>query len=149
MYRSLTVLLTLSVAAPALAWNKAGHMVSGAIAAAALKQDNPAVFAKVVAFGAIIGIITVLFSFTLGASRVWFAISRDGLLEGPDDRLLSAMVEVGRGAVIASGGISSLADLRAVAELGCQGAIVGRAIYEGRIDVAEAVRLAATLDVIA
>jgi APA family basic amino acid/polyamine antiporter len=37
-------------------------------------------FAKVVAFGAIIGIVTVLFSFTLGASRVWFAISRDGLL---------------------------------------------------------------------
>ena len=33
-----------------------------------------------VAFGAIIGIITVLFSFTLGASRVWYAISRDGLL---------------------------------------------------------------------
>ncbi len=39
-------------------------------------------FAKIVAFGAIIGIITVLFSFSLGASRVWFAISRDGLLPG-------------------------------------------------------------------
>jgi APA family basic amino acid/polyamine antiporter len=37
-------------------------------------------FAKVVAFGAIIGIITVLFSFSLGASRVWYAIARDGLL---------------------------------------------------------------------
>ena len=37
-------------------------------------------FAKVVAVGAIVGIITVLFSFSLGASRVWFAISRDGLL---------------------------------------------------------------------
>jgi APA family basic amino acid/polyamine antiporter len=37
-------------------------------------------FSKVVAIGAIVGIITVLFSFTLGASRVWYAISRDGLL---------------------------------------------------------------------
>ncbi len=37
-------------------------------------------FAKLVAVGAIIGIVTVLFSFTLGASRVWYAISRDGLL---------------------------------------------------------------------
>ena len=37
-------------------------------------------FSKVVAVGAIVGIVTVLFSFTLGASRVWFAISRDGLL---------------------------------------------------------------------
>ncbi|MEO6882230.1 MAG: amino acid permease [Mycobacteriaceae bacterium] len=39
-------------------------------------------FAKVVAVGAIVGIITVLFSFSLGASRVWFAIARDGLLPG-------------------------------------------------------------------
>jgi APA family basic amino acid/polyamine antiporter len=37
-------------------------------------------FANVVAVGAIVGIITVLFSFMLGASRVWYAISRDGLL---------------------------------------------------------------------
>ncbi len=37
-------------------------------------------FAKVVAVGAIVGIITVLFSFSLGASRVWYAIARDGLL---------------------------------------------------------------------
>jgi APA family basic amino acid/polyamine antiporter len=39
-------------------------------------------FADVVAVGAIVGIVTVLFSFMLGASRVWFAISRDGLLPG-------------------------------------------------------------------
>ncbi len=39
-------------------------------------------FAKVVAVGAIVGIITVLFSFTLGASRIWYSISRDGLLPG-------------------------------------------------------------------
>ncbi|MEP6462040.1 MAG: amino acid permease [Frankiaceae bacterium] len=37
-------------------------------------------FAKIVAVGAIVGIITVLFSFSLGASRVWYAIARDGLL---------------------------------------------------------------------
>lgn len=37
-------------------------------------------FARIVAIGAIVGIITVLFSFSLGASRVWYAISRDGLL---------------------------------------------------------------------
>jgi APA family basic amino acid/polyamine antiporter len=37
-------------------------------------------FADVIAVGAIVGILTVLFSFMLGASRVWYAISRDGLL---------------------------------------------------------------------
>lgn len=39
-------------------------------------------FADVVAVGAIVGILTVLFSFMLGASRIWYAISRDGLLPG-------------------------------------------------------------------
>jgi APA family basic amino acid/polyamine antiporter len=48
--------------------------------AEAFKAVGLPVFADVVAVGAIVGIITVLFSFLLGASRVWFAISRDGLL---------------------------------------------------------------------
>ena len=66
------------------------------------------------------------------------AIARDGLLEGPDLDLLAQLVVPGHGSVIASGGISSLADLRAVADLGCTGAIVGRALYEDRIDLGEA-----------
>jgi APA family basic amino acid/polyamine antiporter len=48
--------------------------------AAAFQSVGLSGFAKVVSIGAIVGIITVLFSFTLGASRVWYAISRDGLL---------------------------------------------------------------------
>jgi APA family basic amino acid/polyamine antiporter len=48
--------------------------------AAAFDSAGLSGFAKVVSIGAIVGIITVLFSFTLGASRVWYAISRDGLL---------------------------------------------------------------------
>ena len=60
------------------------------------------------------------------------AISRDGLLEGPDLDLLAALAALDLGDVIASGGVSSLADVRAVANLGCMGAIVGRALYEGR-----------------
>ena len=46
----------------------------------AFRQVGLPGFADVVAVGAIVGIATVLFSFILGASRVWFAISRDGLL---------------------------------------------------------------------
>jgi phosphoribosylformimino-5-aminoimidazole carboxamide ribotide isomerase len=68
------------------------------------------------------------------------SITRDGLLEGPDLPLLERVVGLGRGQVIASGGIASLDDLRAVREIGCAGAIVGRALYEGRINLAEAVR---------
>lgn len=68
------------------------------------------------------------------------AIERDGLLAGPDLDLLGRLVALDRGAIIASGGIGSLADLRAVHRLGCAGAIIGRALYEGRLELAEAVR---------
>jgi phosphoribosylformimino-5-aminoimidazole carboxamide ribotide isomerase len=67
------------------------------------------------------------------------AVERDGRLEGPDLALLGRLVALGRGAVIASGGIRSLNDLRASRDTGCAGAIVGRALYEGRLDLAEAV----------
>ena len=67
------------------------------------------------------------------------AIDRDGLLGGPDLELLGRLAALGRGQVIASGGIASLDDIRAVRQLGCSGAIVGRALYEGRFDLASAI----------
>ncbi len=66
------------------------------------------------------------------------AIDRDGTLEGPDLDLLARLVGSGRGAIVASAGIASVADLRAVREIGCAGAIVGRALYDGRLDLAAA-----------
>jgi phosphoribosylformimino-5-aminoimidazole carboxamide ribotide isomerase len=74
------------------------------------------------------------------ATFVVTAIERDGLLTGPNLALLARMVELGRGEVIASAGVSSLADIEAVRKIGCSGAIVGRALYEGRLDLAEAIR---------
>ncbi|HEY3335718.1 MAG TPA: 1-(5-phosphoribosyl)-5-[(5-phosphoribosylamino)methylideneamino] imidazole-4-carboxamide isomerase [Candidatus Limnocylindrales bacterium] len=64
------------------------------------------------------------------------AIERDGSLEGPDLGLLRSLVGLGRGRIIASGGISSIEDVLAVQAAGCAGAIVGKAIYEGRVDLA-------------
>ncbi len=71
------------------------------------------------------------------------AIDRDGLLGGADLELLGRLVAPGRGDIIASGGVASLEDLRAVRAIGCAGAIVGRALYEGRVELAAAVRVAA------
>jgi phosphoribosylformimino-5-aminoimidazole carboxamide ribotide isomerase len=71
------------------------------------------------------------------------AIERDGMLSGPNLELLGRMVDMGRGDIVASAGVASLADIAAVRKIGCSGAVVGRAIYEGRLDLAEAVRLAA------
>jgi phosphoribosylformimino-5-aminoimidazole carboxamide ribonucleotide (ProFAR) isomerase len=70
------------------------------------------------------------------------AIDRDGLLRGPDLRLYEQLVGLGCGAIVASGGIASIADLVAVRARGCTGAIVGRAIYEGRLDLRAALSLA-------
>jgi phosphoribosylformimino-5-aminoimidazole carboxamide ribotide isomerase len=67
------------------------------------------------------------------------AIERDGLLGGPDLELLAGLVGLGRGQVIASGGLASLEDIRAVREVGCTGAIIGRALYEGRLEPASVI----------
>lgn len=68
-------------------------------------------------------------------------IGRDGTLEGPDLDLIGSVVDDSRFAVIASGGVSSLADLSALAVLGCEAVVVGRALYEGRFTLAEAHRV--------
>jgi phosphoribosylformimino-5-aminoimidazole carboxamide ribotide isomerase len=71
------------------------------------------------------------------------AIERDGLLEGPNLVLYERLVRLERGAIVASGGVTTLDDLRAVRAIGCTGAIVGRALYEGRLDLREAILAAA------
>lgn len=70
-------------------------------------------------------------------------IATDGMLSGPNLVAVERLaVETGK-SVIASGGVSELADLRALKELvdkGVSGAIVGKAIYEGRFSVPEALK---------
>lgn len=66
-------------------------------------------------------------------------ISRDATLAGPDLAGLAAVVAATEVAVIASGGVGSLDDIRAVGDLGVAGVIVGKAIYERRFSVEEAV----------
>jgi phosphoribosylformimino-5-aminoimidazole carboxamide ribotide isomerase len=66
-------------------------------------------------------------------------ISRDGTLAGPNLESLGELVQAVEAGVIASGGISSLKDIEAAAQSGASGAIIGRALYDGRIDLAEAI----------
>lgn len=66
-------------------------------------------------------------------------ISRDGMLAGPDIAGLASAVAASDVPVIASGGVSSVADIEALAAIaGLGGIITGTAIYEGRFTVAEA-----------
>ena len=70
-------------------------------------------------------------------------VSRDGMMQGPNAGLLEQVLEVGPVHVIASGGIASLEDLKRLSALesrGIAGAIIGKALYEGAIDLREAIR---------
>jgi phosphoribosylformimino-5-aminoimidazole carboxamide ribotide isomerase len=61
-------------------------------------------------------------------------IAKDGMLQGPSFDLYSKILaEAGGVKLIASGGISTFDELPKLAELGCEGTIIGKAIYEGRI----------------
>jgi phosphoribosylformimino-5-aminoimidazole carboxamide ribotide isomerase len=71
---------------------------------------------------------------SLGVVRVLYTdISRDGTLAGPNIEATRALVEQTRLRVLASGGVSTPADLAALAEAGAEGAIIGTALYEGRL----------------
>jgi phosphoribosylformimino-5-aminoimidazole carboxamide ribotide isomerase len=76
-----------------------------------------------------------LTGYALGAV-IYTDIARDGMLGGPNLAALREVVEVSPFPVIASGGISRIEDLRAVQALGPQieGAIVGKALYDGKLD---------------
>lgn len=63
-------------------------------------------------------------------------IAKDGMLEGPSFDLYAKILAEAKGIkLIASGGISTFDELPKLAELGCEGTIIGKAIYEGRISL--------------
>jgi phosphoribosylformimino-5-aminoimidazole carboxamide ribotide isomerase len=76
---------------------------------------------------------------------IYTDIARDGMLAGPDVAGAAALQRVGAH-VIVSGGVSGVADIRAVCEAGLAGAIVGRALYEGRLTCGEACEAAERCD---
>jgi len=78
------------------------------------------------------------------AAIIYTDIARDGLLKGLNFDATIALAEAISTPVIASGGLASLADIRALLEPRAQkleGAIAGRALYDGRLDAAEALKL--------
>jgi len=79
------------------------------------------------------------------AKIVFTDIATDGMLQGPNVAGTRALAEAVRTPVIASGGVTNIADVRAIcelAEVGVTGMIIGRALYEGTIALPEAVAAA-------
>jgi phosphoribosylformimino-5-aminoimidazole carboxamide ribotide isomerase len=69
------------------------------------------------------------------AALVYTDISRDGMLEGPNFDAMGQMAGAVSLPVIASGGVSSAEDVHRLEALGLAGCIIGRALYEGRVDL--------------
>lgn len=75
-----------------------------------------------------------------GVSHIVYTdISRDGMLTGPNVEATKKLTSDTGMDIIASGGMSSMDDLRRLYEAGVKGAIIGKALYENRIDLKEAV----------
>ena len=71
-------------------------------------------------------------------------ISRDGAMQGANRALYADLQRRYSMDIVASGGVSSMEDVRALARMGLYGAIIGKACYTGAIDLAEAIREATT-----
>jgi len=76
------------------------------------------------------------------AAILYTDVSKDGMLQGPNFEATRALAEAGRVPVIASGGVGNIEHIRRLTTLPVWGAIVGRSLYEGTLDLREAIRVA-------
>ncbi|HSH10074.1 MAG TPA: 1-(5-phosphoribosyl)-5-[(5-phosphoribosylamino)methylideneamino]imidazole-4-carboxamide isomerase, partial [Oceanipulchritudo sp.] len=97
-----------------------------------------------------VDLLAVEFAYTVQATGIhtiiYTDISRDGMMTGPNFEAQIEMLEELDVDIIASGGVASIADLQRFKEIGAthpnlDGVITGKAIYDGELDVAEAIRL--------
>lgn len=78
----------------------------------------------------------------LGAKRfIYTDISKDGSLSGPNFKSLKKLIEEINSPVIASGGVSEVNQIRQLKNIGAEGVILGKALYEGKIDLEEALNV--------
>ena len=77
----------------------------------------------------------------LGVQRFLItSIAQDGMLNGPDLETLSEAVKFSGAKILAAGGIGSINDLSALKRIGVEGAVIGKALYEGRFTLKEAIK---------
>ena len=90
-----------------------------------------------------IDIITYIKTYTARGikSVICTDIEKDGMLLGPSFNLYNEIIKECDARLIASGGITSIADLEELKAMGCEGAIVGKAIYEKKISLKELEKL--------
>lgn len=80
------------------------------------------------------------------ATLIYTDISRDGMMQGPNFAATKRLIDKTQMDIIGSGGVSSISDLLKLQEIGCAGAILGRAMYEGAFTVPDALNAIQTAD---
>ncbi|MFQ6036623.1 MAG: 1-(5-phosphoribosyl)-5-[(5-phosphoribosylamino)methylideneamino]imidazole-4-carboxamide isomerase [Sedimentisphaerales bacterium] len=78
------------------------------------------------------------------AAIVYTDISKDGMMAGPNFERTKALIEAVDVPVIASGGVSTIDDIKKLAELGAEAVIIGRSLYEGTLKLSEAINAVET-----
>jgi len=76
------------------------------------------------------------------AAIIYTDITRDGMMTGPNIERTKALIQAVNVPVIASGGITEIDDIKKLAELGAEAAIIGRALYEGTLKLSDAINAA-------
>lgn len=74
------------------------------------------------------------------AAIIYTDITKDGMMAGPNLERTQAIIKAVDIPVIASGGVSSIEDIKKLAELGASAAIIGRSLYEGTLKLADAIK---------
>jgi phosphoribosylformimino-5-aminoimidazole carboxamide ribotide isomerase len=78
------------------------------------------------------------------AAIIYTDVTRDGMLAGPNFERTQVLIRTIPVPIVASGGVTTVENIRKLASIGAAGAIVGRALYEGSITLPQAIDAAKT-----
>ena len=78
---------------------------------------------------------------------IYTDIAADGMLSGPNLKIYPRLTAIPQLDIVASGGVTTLADIIALRQAGCRAAIIGKALYSGKIDLARALAEAKEEDI--
>ncbi len=78
------------------------------------------------------------------AAILYTDVAKDGMLQGPNLHHTELLAEAGDTRVIASGGVGSIEHIKALRQLSVWGVIVGRSLYEGKVNLAQAIEVASS-----
>jgi phosphoribosylformimino-5-aminoimidazole carboxamide ribotide isomerase len=75
------------------------------------------------------------------AAIIYTDIAKDGMMSGPNFERTKAVIDASKHPVVASGGVTEISDVIKVKKIGAAGCIIGRTLYEGKMDLKEAIKV--------